>query len=168
FNYRFDAHTKLEVTSHALIGQRNSVQFIANANVADTVNKTNNSYNPRQVDRDYYYGYTTEARLLHTYQLGNLQSAFTAGMRIFGEHTQRRQKGAGDTGSEFDLNLVKPYGIDLRLHTFNYAAFAENMFRITKDFSITPGFRFEDIQTNMTGAIVNQTFPVAYKKTRNF
>ena len=42
------------------------------------------------------------------------------------------------------------------------------MFRITKDFSITPGFRFEDIQTNMTGAIVNQTFPVAYKQTRNF
>jgi len=168
FNYRFDRHTKLEITSHALIGQRNSVQFIANANVADTVNKATNSYNPRQVDRDYYYGYTTEARLLHTYQLGDLQSAFTAGMRIFGEHTQRRQKGVGDTGSDFDLDVVKPYGIDLRLHTFNYAAFVENMFRITKDFSITPGFRFEDIQTNMTGAIVNQTFPVAYKQTRNF
>lgn len=115
FNYSFSRNTKLEVTSHALIGQRNSVQFIANANVADTINKANNSYNPRQVDRDYYYGYTTEARLLHTYQLGDLQSSFTAGIRISDEHTQRRQKGVGDDASNFDLDLVKPYGIDLRL-----------------------------------------------------
>lgn len=151
-----------------IVGQRNSVQFIANANVPDTVNKATNSYNPRQVDRDYYYGFTTEARLLHRYQLGNLYSTFTAGLRYFGEHTQRRQKGVGNTGSDFDLTLGKPYGIDLHLNTTNYAAFAENIFQVTPKFSITPGFRFEDIQTNMTGVILNQTFPVAYKQDRNF
>lgn len=42
------------------------------------------------------------------------------------------------------------------------------MFRITKDFSVTPGFRFEDIQTNMTGVILNRTFPVSYKQDRTF
>src|ERR1700744_1253243 len=168
FNYNLDKNTRLEVISNGIIGQRNSVQFIANANVPDTVNKALNTYNPRQVDRDYYYGFTTEARLLHSYQLGDLKSTFTTGLRFFDEHTQRRQKGVGDTGSDFDLTLVKPYGIDLDLHTTNYAAFAENIFQITPKFSITPGARFEDIQTNMNGVILNRTFPVSYKQDRNF
>jgi Fe(3+) dicitrate transport protein len=168
FNYNFDKNTKLEVITNGIIGQRNSVQFIANPNVADTVNRSLNTYNPRQVDRDYYYGFTTEARLMHRYQLGDLYSTFTAGVRFFEEHTQRRQKGVGTTGSDFDLSLVKPYGIDLRLHTTNYAAFAENIFQITPKFSITPGFRFENIQTSMTGVINNATFPVNYNQTRNF
>jgi Fe(3+) dicitrate transport protein len=168
FNYKFDPNTRLEVTSNGLIGQRNSVQFIANANVPDTINKATNSYNPRQVDRDYYYSFTTEARMLHDYKLGDLKSTFTAGMRYFFEHTQRRQKGVGDDNSDFDLDLVQPYGIDLHLNTINYAAFAENIFRLTPKFSITPGLRFEDIQTDMTGAIINQTFPVNYKQSHTF
>lgn len=168
FNYNFDKNTKLEVTSHGLIGERNSVQFIANPNVADTVNTKTNAYNPRQVDRDYYYAFTTEARLLHRYKLGDLYSTFSAGARYFTEHTQRRQKGVGDTGSDFDLTLVKPYGIDLRLHTTNYAAFAENIFQVTPRFSITPGFRYENIKTDMEGVIVNATFPVNYKADRSF
>lgn len=168
FNYNFDKNTKLEVTSHGIIGQRNSVQFIANPNVADTVNHSINSYNPRQVDRDYYYGFTTEARLLHSYKLGDLTSTFTAGVRFFTEHTQRRQKGTGTTATDFDLSLVKPYGIDLHLNTTNYAAFAENIFQVTPKFSITPGFRFEDIQTSMTGVIANATYPVSYKQDRQF
>ncbi|WP_158829153.1 TonB-dependent receptor family protein [Mucilaginibacter lacusdianchii] len=138
FNYNFSNHTKLEVTSHLLIGQRNSVQYINNANVPDTVNRTLNTYNPRQVDRDYYHGFTTEARLLHRYQAGSLISTFSAGVRLFEEHTQRKQKGTGTVGSDFDLSLVKPYGIDLSLHTTNYAAFAENIFQITPQFSIKP------------------------------
>ena len=168
FNYSFNPATKLNITSHALVGQRNSVQYIANANVADTVNKALNSYNPRQVDRDYYHGFTTEARLLHSYQLGSLQSTFTAGVRYFNEHTQRRQKGTGTTAADFDLSLTKPYGVDLNLHTINFAAFAENIFRVTPQFSITPGFRFENIQTSLNGVISNAAFPVSYQATRNF
>lgn len=168
FNYNFDKDTKLEVSSHLLIGQRNSVQFIANSNVLDTVNKVLNTYNPRQVDRDYYDGFTTEARLLHNYQLGNLKSTFTTGLRYFKEHTQRSQKGVGTTASDFDLSLVKPYGIDLNLHTTNYAAFAENIFQVTPQFSVTPGMRYEGIKTSMVGVINNATYPVNYKGDRNF
>jgi len=168
FNYNLDKNTHIEVTTHALLGQRNSVQFIANPNVPDTVNNSLHSYNPRQVDRDYYYAITTEARLLHHYQLGNLTSTFSAGVRYFGEHTQRRQKGVGTTASDFDLSLVEPYGIDLRLITHNYAAFAENIFQVTPKFSITPGFRYEVVNTDMTGVINNATFPVAYKGDRKF
>lgn len=168
FNYQFNDRTRLEVISNMLIGQRNSVQFLNNANIADTVNKALNTYNPRQVDRDYYNGFTTEARLLHRYQLGNLTSTFTSGIRFFEEETHRQQKGTGTAGSGFDLSLTKFYGIDLHLHTYNYAAFAENIFQVTPQFSVTPGFRYEIINTSTNGVITNAIVPVSYKGNRNF
>ncbi|QJD95372.1 TonB-dependent receptor [Mucilaginibacter robiniae] len=168
FNYNLGKRSKLEVTSHFIIGERNSVQFLNNPNVADTVNKKLNTYNPRQVDRDYYTGFTTEARFLTRYQLGNQTSTFTSGLRYFIEGTKRDQKGTGTTGSDYDLTLVNPYGIALNLHTHNYAAFAENTFQITSRFSVTPGARYEIINTSMDGVIDNATHYVAYKNNRHF
>lgn len=168
FNYDLSANTHLSVTAHALFGQRNSVQFINTANIMDTVNKALGTYNPRQVDRDYYNGFTTEARLLHDYHLGGMNNVITAGIRYFTETTKRRQKGIGTTAADFDLSLARPYGIDLRFHTNNYAVFAENIFQLTPHFSITPGFRYEVINTKLNGVINNASFPVSYKGDRRF
>ncbi|WP_184544876.1 TonB-dependent receptor family protein [Mucilaginibacter sp. FT3.2] len=168
FNYAFSSNTKLEVISNVILGQRNSVQFINTPNIKDTVNTSLKTFTPRQVDRDYYAGFTTEARLLHTYKLGDLNSTFTTGVRYFEETTKRRQKGVGTIASDFDLTLVKPYGIDLRLHSLNYAAFAENIFQVTPEFTVTPGVRYEVIKSTTSGVINNATFPIGYKGNRNF
>ncbi len=61
--------------SHWLYGERSSVQFINTPNVADTINKTIGTYNPRQVDRDFYNAFTTEARFMHRYQFGDVSGA---------------------------------------------------------------------------------------------
>ncbi len=167
-NYNFSRKTQLQITSHWLFGERSSVQFINTPNIADTINTSIGSYNPRQVDRDFYNAFTTEARLLHRYQVGSIRSTMTGGMRYFTELTTRKQKGVGTTGSDFDLTLIKPYGIDLNLHTQNYAVFVENLFELTPRFSATPGFRYEVIHTLMDGVINNATFPVSYKKNRSF
>ena len=168
FNYTISSSTHLEVISHALFGQRNSVQFINTPNIPDTFNTAIGSYNPRQVDRDYYSGFTTEARLLHIYKIGRINSSLSTGVRYFHELTKRRQKGTGTTGSDFDLSLVKPYGNDLRLTTDNYAAFVENIFKITPKFSITPGVRYEIIGTHLSGVIDNSIDHVSYIGNRNF
>jgi Fe(3+) dicitrate transport protein len=168
FNSDLSASTRLSVTSHYLGGQRNSVQFINTPDISDTVNKALGTFNPRQVDRDYYSGFTTEARLLHRYSLGKIDGVLTGGVRYFTETTRRKQKGVGTIGSDFDLSLTKPYGIDLHLHTNNYAAFAENLFRLTPQLSVTPGVRYEVIDSKLNGVINNASFPVAYKGNRNF
>lgn len=168
FHYQFSAATKMQVTSHYLGGERNSVQFLNPPNVLDTVNTALGSYNPRQVDRDYYSGFTTEARILHQYQQKGFTHTLSAGFRFFEQTTKRRQKGVGTTGSDFDLSLVKPYGIDLRLHSTNYAAFAENIFQLGRRFSVTPGIRYEVINTQMDGVISNASVPVFYKSKRSF
>jgi Fe(3+) dicitrate transport protein len=144
------------------------VQFINTPNIADTFNTALGTYNPRQVDRDYYDGFTTEARLLHSYHFGKVDAVLAGGIRSFDETTRRRQKGTGTTGSDFDLSLEKPYGIDLHLHTTNYAAFAENLLHLNRKFSVTPGIRYEVIDSKLDGRIVNQTFPVHYTGNRRF
>jgi len=136
--------------------------------IADTINKTLGTYNPRQVDRDYYSSFTTEARLLHTYRAGNMDATFTGGIRYSNGSTRRKQKGVGTIGSDFDLSLTKPYGIDLHLHTNNYAVFAENLFHLTRQFSVTPGVRYEVIDSKLNGVINNASFPVSYTGKRNF
>ncbi len=168
FNYAFNPDTKLEVIAQGLFGQRNSVQFINTPNIKDTVNTSLKTFNPRQVDRDYYAGFTTEARLLHSYQLGQLKSTFTTGIRYFEETTKRKQKGVGTIASDFDLSLVKPYAIDLNLHSLNFATFAENIFQVTQAFTITPGVRYEVINSTTSGFIANGATNVGYKGNRNF
>ena len=168
FNYHFSDATHLEITAHTLAGQRNSVQFINTPDIMDTVNKALGTYNPRQVDRDYYDGYVTEARLLHAYHVGKWKSILAAGIRYSTELTKRKQKGIGTIGDDFDLSLTKPYGIDLRLHTQNYAVFAEDIFQVTPRFSVVPGFRYEVINSSLTGVINNASFPVSYTGNRNF
>ncbi len=167
FKSQLSNNTELNITSHFLFGERNSVQFLNAGNILDTINTTINNYNPRQIDRDYYNGFTAEARIRHSYQLGNQRSALSGGVRYFTEITKRKQKGLGTSGSDFDLSLTSPYSIDLRFTTHNYAVFAENIFQISRRFSFTPGVRYEVIDTKLAGAI-NSTDKVAYTGNRTF
>lgn len=168
FEYDLSAQTHLQVTANITSGQRNSVQFINPPNIKDTFNTSIGSYNPRQLDRDYYAGFTTEARLLHTYKTGNSTSTLAAGVRYFNEATRRKQKGVGTTGSDFDLTDITPYSTDLKLHTINYAVFTENIFTVSKKFLVVPGIRYEFINSSMNGIITNGTTNITYKQKRNF
>ncbi|HEX8037560.1 MAG TPA: TonB-dependent receptor [Chryseosolibacter sp.] len=167
-NYELTPATKLQVTTNALWGERSSVQFINTANVKDTFNTAIGSYNPRQVDRDFYTGFAVEARLLHLYSLGKISSVLSGGIRYSSQETNRRQKGVGTTGSDFDLSLTGPYGIDLKFRTVNYAIFAENIFYLTSSLSVTPGLRYEVIDSGLHGVIDGASFPVSYAGDRNF
>lgn len=168
FRYKISHNTFWEITNNILFGQRNSVQFIASPSIADTSNVASGTFNGRQVDRDYYSAFTTEARVLHQYTIASTKAVLAGGIRYSGETTKRRQKGVGTTGSDFDLQLVKPYGTDLRFNTHNYAFFAENIFQFNTRFSFTPGIRYEMINTDLQGKIANAAVNVAYKSNRNF
>ncbi|MBS1488086.1 MAG: TonB-dependent receptor [Bacteroidetes bacterium] len=167
-NYELSPQTHLQVTTNGIWGERSSVQFINTPNINDTINTTLGSYNPRQVDRDFYKGFTTEARLLHEYTIGNTAAKLAGGFRYFDQQTLRKQKGVGTTAATNDMTLVAPYGINLQFNTINYAVFAENMFQVSKSFSVTPGVRYEIIQSDLTGVINHATFPVSYQGNRTF
>jgi Fe(3+) dicitrate transport protein len=72
---------------------------------------------------------------------------------LYQANTERFQKGVGTTGSDFDLSSEGKFPIELEFLTKNIAFFAENQFKLTDNFSITPGIRFEHINSTANGRI---------------
>ena len=166
-NYTISANTTLSLKSNMILGERNSVMFIAAPTVNDSISPITLEYQPRTVDRDYYHSLTNEARVLQHYNLWGRKHVLSAGLRFSDSRTKRKQGGEGTTGTDFDLSLVEPYTVDLVFKTLNYAFCAENLFHIGEKFSVTPGVRYEIIQTSMTGNIDYALTPFNYDKNRN-
>ncbi len=155
-DYTINKNTQLNFVSSAVLGSRSSVQFIALSTVKDTFNTSLNSYNPRQVDIDYYNSYAQEVRLKHNYHLFSKLSTLVTGIRYINNDLTRRQLGKGTTGFDYDLTITNPqWGRDLTFKTQNISVFAENLFQLTEKFSVTTGLRYENGNTKMRGIIQN-------------
>ena len=171
FDYSINSKTQLSVKAYSLLGERNMV--IANSNLAtnaDTIIKALGSYSPRQINRDYYKSYTVDARLIRKYNLFSHESALSGGLKYANISTDRKQNGVGTTGTDFDLTLKGDYGINLLFRTVNYGAFLENLFRITNKLSVTPGIRYDYLNSTMNGTehqVYNDYRPVSLSTSRN-
>jgi Fe(3+) dicitrate transport protein len=171
FDYSITPKTQLNVKAYSLLGQRNMV--IANPNLAtnaDTIIKALGSYAPRQINRDYYQSYTVDARMIRKYNLFRNESALSGGVKYSNVSTDRRQNGTGTTATDFDLTLTGDYGINLLFRTVNYGVFLENLFRITNKLSITPGIRYDYINSTLNGTehdVYNDFRPVSHSTSRN-
>jgi Fe(3+) dicitrate transport protein len=144
---RLTSDTKL----FGLIGERNSVGFTAAPTVEDAINPATNDYANRRVDRDYYKNFGLENRNVLQYKLGKIDNNLAFGIRLYKANTQRVQDGKGTTGSDFDLTIDGRYARDLDFTTENVALFAENQFKVTEKFSVTPGVRYEYINSEAVG-----------------
>lgn len=153
FSIQFDIKINDYFTSNTkifgLIGQRNSVGFIATPNIIDEINLATNDYSNRRVDRDFYRNFGIENRNVFSYNLGKTSHNLAFGTRIYKASTKRKQDGKGTTGNDFDLYINGTYPRDLDFVTENLAIFAENQFRLNEKLSVTPGLRLENI--NSTG-----------------
>ena len=152
--------TKLNliIKSFGSRSERNSVGYVKAVNVKDSINPLTLQYNPRQVDRDFYQNIGTEARFSYKYKLLKQSHTLAAGLRAYMGNTIRKQKGTGNSGSDFDFTLSNnQYVTDLKFSTVNYAFFTENIFQITNKFKIIPGIRFESIYNKMEGTINSNT-----------
>ena len=152
--YNVSKSINFQIKSFATIAERNSVGFTSAITTKDSINPTILEYNERQVDRDYYKNYGTEARLSIKYKFFGKENVFAGGVRVYSGNTKRNQLGKGTTGSDFDLTLTNPqYGRSLEYETTNYAAFAENIFYIGKRLKVVPGIRFDYIENQSKGYI---------------
>ena len=166
-NWNITPTTKLQFTSSAVLGRRNSVMFDKATNIRDTINAATMQYNNRQVDIDRFNSYTNELRVLQNYFTGRKMHTLTIGAQYMHNNLHRTQLGKGTTGSDFDLTLVEPgWGRDMHFKTKNIAVFAENSFQILQKLSINAGARIEMGKTDLTGNVVyypEDDFPVTLK-----
>jgi Fe(3+) dicitrate transport protein len=107
----------------------------------------------RDLLKDDYLNWGNETRLIHRYPFLDNISVFLAGIRYYSGFTHRRQ-GDGTDGSGPNFAYPNPEhlkGSDFDLPSRNTAVFVENIFNISPAFSITPGVRFEYINTEADG-----------------
>ena len=152
FQSEISPKTTFNLKSYFLLGERNSVAFIVSPTVADSINTKLGTHNPRQVDRDFYKTFTTDIRILHRYKLFGGEHVLTSGYKFSQAFTNRKQFGKGNVNSDYDVSLTEPYyGIDLLFHTVNNGIFVENLFQINSRWTVTPGLRFDNISSEMSG-----------------
>jgi len=147
-------NNKIRLNVFGLVAERNSVGFVAAITQPDTISTVTGNYALRQVDRDHYRTGGAELRTITHYNLWQQKHTLAAGIRFSKANTRRRQLGKGSAGTEMDLALQSgDFARDLRFDTQNLAVFAENLFRITPNLSVTPGIRMEHIVSGASGRL---------------
>lgn len=153
-NWKLSDQTKMVLTTSGVFGTRSSVQLEAFANVPDVIDPATGQYKNRQVDIDRFNSKTAEVRILHQYHIGKIENKLATGIVYMNNDLNRRQLGKGTTGTDYDLSLVEPgFGRDIHFKTNNVAFFAENALQVTKQWTVSPGIRFESGHSKMSGTI---------------
>lgn len=145
-DYKITDQLKLNVRNFGLLGNRYSIGYLERIDRSDPGTE-------RNLLKDNYRNFGNETRFLYNYQLGKQQNALLLGARYYNGTTDRQQ-GFGSEGSDADFSFVNPPDRDRSDFTFpsrNIAVFAENKFSLTPSLNITPGFRYEHIQTRSDG-----------------
>ena len=145
--------TTIDWVISGVFGSRNSVLFEGFANKPDTVSRITGLFGARTIDMDNFDSKTSELRLVHQYQLGRFKSVVSGGIRYFNNDMRRRQRGKGTAGTDYDLTIDGDFVRDMFYKSNSLAISVENMIYLTEKLTISPGFRYEHGQTDMTGRI---------------
>ena len=145
-DYIFNSKTRLNSRFFGLLAGRDALGNLQRIDRLDFGGE-------RDLLKDDFQNWGNETRLIHRYQFLDGISVFLAGTRFYNGYTHRRQ-GDGPDGSEPEFRYLNPANIegsDFDLPSQNRSVFVENIFNITPKLSVTPGFRFEYINTEAEG-----------------
>ncbi len=168
-NYNISTKTTLSVKTSFLFSNRALVWRNEDGGPGelDEIDPSTGEYINREVGKEDMHNTTTELRLLHNYSLGKMDNALAGGVRFAYAWFNRLGGGEGTTKSDFDLSINGSFGYDLDFTTTNVAPFIENIFRISNQLSITPGFRFEYLKSTGNGYKEINSEKVITNESRN-
>ena len=146
-------NTSFSLVGSGIFGQRSSVTFDALANVPDTIHSATSEYAARNVDIDNYHTRTVEGKILHEYTLGSVRNDLSFSFRYFNNSFDRRQRGKGTAGTDYDLSVTGDFPRDMNLRSESVAVSLENQFHLNERFSVSPGLRIEKGKSEMSGTI---------------
>lgn len=145
-DYEFSETSRLNWRSFGLYAQRDALGNLGRIDRVDFNTK-------RDYLQDKFRNVGSEIRYLNNYALLKSRSTFLIGGRFYRGLTLRKQ-GLGTDGNTPDFYYLNPDKLEHSNYRFpseNIALFAENIFRITPKIAITPGLRWEYINTNAEG-----------------
>lgn len=147
-DYTLSPKSKLNSRTFGLLGSRKAL-----GNLNSPVRQDAEPFTNRDLLVDAYRNIGNETRFLQRYSLNSLPSVFLVGLRYYRGFTQKQQ-GFGSNGSSADFTFVTENRNLLSDYNFpseNLAVFAENVFTINEHLSLTPGLRYENINTKANG-----------------
>ena len=145
-DYKISTYSAISSKTFGLSGQRKALGYLGTPNALDPIEN-------RDLLMDHYFNLGHETRFIHRYKTGNNFSALATGIRLYQGNTQKQQGDAND-GYGPDFEYLNPDRLEKSDFTFpsqNLALFAENAFSIGHRLSITPGVRYEWINTQGEG-----------------
>ena len=152
FNYEFNSSTKINSRSFGLIASRESLGYLDQINRIDPMLE-------RNLISGQFKNIGNETRLIHLYERRNLPWAFLIGARIYkGKSIGIQGEASSSSDANFDFfdsesNISSDYiESNYVFPSYNLSLFAEHIFNVNKKLSITPGLRFEFINTSADGS----------------
>lgn len=147
FDHKLNATSEFNLRIFGLAAHRYSLGFRPNR-VA-----TIDDGSTRDLIKGKFDNWGAEARYLKRYTLLKMPSVLLVGSRYYYGYNQSLQ-GEGTTGKDADFTFVQPEKFityDYHFPNRNISAFAENIFYLSDKLSVTPGVRFEYINTTADG-----------------
>lgn len=168
-NYTPLENTKISLKTSYLFSNRSLVwrNEDGGPEANDAIDPATNQYVPREVGIENMNNVTTELRVSQGYTLGNQMSTVAGGVRHSYAWFKRLGGGEGTTNSDFDLSINGDWGYNFDFTTTNIAPFVENIFRINDQFTITPGLRFEYLNTTALGYKIEDNDKLNTDQSRN-
>ncbi|MEQ8473025.1 MAG: TonB-dependent receptor [Marinoscillum sp.] len=147
WNYRVSSRLKFNNRTFRLSANRYAVGNLG------PINRPDDPEQNRDLLKDQYHNWGNEFRAVFHYPLLDQRSILLVGNRIYSGKTLREQgEGNNHFGPEFDFqNPDEPGDSDYQFPSQNIAFFAENIFNLTPKISVTPGLRYENINTDASG-----------------
>ena len=169
FNYTPTKNTTLSLKTSFLFSNRSLVwrNEDGGARALDKIDPLTNASAPREVGNEDIYNTTTEIRFSQKYKLGKQKSTIAGGVRYSYAWLKRQGGGEGTTNSDFDLSITGDWGYNLDFTTTNIAPFLENIFRVGNNLTITPGFRFEYLNSTAKGYKIEDNIKLPADQNRN-
>jgi Fe(3+) dicitrate transport protein len=156
FDHEFNSSTKLNSRFFGLHASRKALGFLGQINRIDPLE-----------ERDLIWGefrnFGNETRFLNIYSVNDMPWALLVGARYYQGYNLSKQ-GLSTNGFGPDFYYLNPTNMEGSSYEFpskNISLFTENIFNINEKLSITPGVRFEYINTKADGTFREMIFNLA-------
>lgn len=151
-DWKVSSRANINVLAFGLVARRQSLGY----RPVQVSRLDDDSYGRDLID-GVFRNYGLEARYLNRYQLAHRDAVLLVGTRYYNGFNHSRQ-GFGPAGRKADFSFVAPTvnesssSSDYRFPNHNVAVFAENIFYLSPQLSLTPGVRYEYIRTQANGS----------------